>query len=412
MSSQQKSFFLALGNFNYRVWTSGSLVSNIGTWMQRVAQDWLVLTTLTNHDATAVGFVTALQFGPQILLLPITGYAADRVDKRKLIAATQAVQGILALGLGVLTITGLVELWQVYIFAGLLGCATAFDAPARQSFVGDLVKEEQLSNAVALNSASFNASRMIGPAIAGWLIVLVGSGWVFILNSASFAAVLFSLRYMRADELRPRNKPDHQYGTLLDGFRYVWQRSDLKIILCMYAITGTLGLSSQIYIATMATTVFHLEAQGYGLLSSMLAIGSVTGALLSARRNRPTLKLIVVAVALFGSACLLAALMPDYYFFAGALVLIGISIQTFGTTANAFVQLSTTPSMRGRVMAILLAVALGGQAIGAPFVGWVANSYGARWALVLAATSGFISFALGTTYLTKLRRAEQENGRL
>lgn len=408
MNPQQKSFFLSLGNFNYRVWTSGSLVSNIGTWMQRVAQDWLVLTVLTDHNATAIGFVTALQFGPQILLLPITGYAADRVDKRKLIAATQATQAILALSLGLLTITGLVELWQVYIFAGLLGCATAFDAPARQSFVGDLVKEEHLSNAVALNSASFNASRMVGPAIAGWLIVVVGSGWVFILNAASFAGVLVSLRYMRVGELRPRNKPDHQYGTLLDGFRYVWQRADLKIILCMYAITGALGLSSSIYIATMATTVFHLQAQGYGMLSSMLAIGSVTGALLSARRNRPTLKLIVVAVALFGGSCLLAALMPDYYFFAAALVLVGISIQTFGTSANAFVQLSTTPDMRGRVMAILLAIALGGQALGAPFVGWVANTFGARWALVLAAVSGLISFALGTIYLSKVRRTEQE----
>ena len=190
MTKSLKSTFRSLRIFNYRLWAAGAIVSNMGTWMQRTAQDWLVLTELTHKNATAVGIVMALQFGPQLLLLPLTGFAADHLDRRKLLFATQAAMGALALGLGILTVTGVVQLWHVYVFALLLGCVTAFDAPARQTFVSELVGEAELSNAVALNSTSFNAARMIGPAIAGMLIASVGSGWVFLINAASFAAVL------------------------------------------------------------------------------------------------------------------------------------------------------------------------------------------------------------------------------
>src|SRR5271156_3590484 len=185
-----KGTFRSLKVFNYRVWAGGAIVSNVGTWMQRTAQDWIVLTQLTHHNASAVGLVMALQFGPQLLLLPLTGFAADHFDRRKLLLATQGAMGALALGLGILTVTGLVQLWQVYVFAFLLGCVSAFDSPARQTFVSELVVEADLSNAVGLNSTSFNAARMIGPAVAGVLIAAVGSGWVFLINAASFAAVL------------------------------------------------------------------------------------------------------------------------------------------------------------------------------------------------------------------------------
>src|SRR6202046_1002641 len=198
--------FRSLSGFNYRLWAAGALVSNVGTWMQRTAQDWLVLTQLPRNNATAVGVVMALQFGPQLLMLPLSGFAADHLDRRKLLLATQGAMGALAFGLGILTLAGLVQLWHVYVFAFLLGCVAAFDSPARQTFVSDLVGEADLSNAVALNSTSFNAARMIGPAIAGALIASVGCGWVFLINAASFVAVLCSLALLRLHELHPRHR--------------------------------------------------------------------------------------------------------------------------------------------------------------------------------------------------------------
>src|SRR5215475_7892701 len=218
--------FRSLRSFNYRVWAAGALVSNIGTWMQRAAQDWLVLTQLTQNSASAVGIVMALQFGPQLLLMPWTGFAADHFNQRRLLVATQATMGLLALVLGLLTVTGLVQLWHVYVFAFLFGCAAAFDAPVRQTFVAELVDDELLPNAVGLNSTSFNAARMIGPAIAGALIAAIGTGWVFLLNALSFVAVLISLIVLRT--LPPRERPARTRGGLLEGFRYVLRRDDLK----------------------------------------------------------------------------------------------------------------------------------------------------------------------------------------
>src|SRR5450830_875478 len=220
--------FRSLKVYNYRVWAIGALVSNIGTWMQRTAQDWLVLAQLTNHNATAVGIVMALQFGPSLLLLPLTGFSADHFDRRKLLICTQAVMGILALLLGAFTLLGIVQLWHVYVFAFLLGCASAFDSPARQTFVSNLVDESNLSNAVALNSTSFNSARMIGPAIAGVMISTVGTGAVFVINAFSYMAVIGSLICLRNNELHSITKVDKVKGNLLEGFKYVWERPDLK----------------------------------------------------------------------------------------------------------------------------------------------------------------------------------------
>ncbi|MBN3806131.1 MFS transporter, partial [Paraburkholderia sp. Ac-20336] len=266
------STFRSLRNFNYRVWASGAIVSNIGTWMQRTAQDWLVLTELTHHNATAVGIVMSLQFGPQMLLLPLTGYAADHFDRRKLLFATQAAMGTLALVLGLLTVTGLAQLWQVYLFAGLLGCVTAFDSPARQTFVSDLVGEADLANAVGLNSTSFNAARMIGPAVAGLLIASVGTGWVFLINALSFVAVLGALRMLRLHELHSKPLAVRTRGSFVEGFKYVWKRPDLKAALLMLFLIGTFGLNFPIFISTMAVTAFHAGAGEYGVLSSTMAI--------------------------------------------------------------------------------------------------------------------------------------------
>ncbi|PFH12468.1 putative MFS family arabinose efflux permease [Collimonas sp. PA-H2] len=406
--------FRSLNNFNYRLWAGGALVSNVGTWMQRTAQDWIVLTQLTHNNATAVGIVMALQFGPQALLLPLTGYAADHFDRRKLLIVTQAAMGVLALGLGILTVAGVVQLWHVYLFALLLGCVTAFDAPARQTFVSELVEEHELSNAVALNSTSFNAARMIGPAIAGVLIAVIGAGWVFLLNAVSFAAVLASLSLLRLDELHLRARAAPVRGSLVAGFRYIWGRPDLKAILLMFFLIGTFGLNFPIFISTMSVSVFHAGAHQYGFLSSIMALGSVTGALLAARREKPRMTWLLSGAGVFGGGLALAALMPGYWLFAIALVLIGVAAQTFTTTANSMVQLSTEPAMRGRVMAILLALALGGTPLGAPVVGWVADTFGPRWAMGVGAASGFAAAWVGIHYLIKYRqlRVRMAGGRL
>ncbi|SOC55086.1 Predicted arabinose efflux permease, MFS family [Chromohalobacter canadensis] len=396
--------FRSLRFYNYRVWAIGALVSNIGTWMQRIAQDWLVLTVLTDHDASAVGITIALQFGPQLLLLPLTGYAADHFDRRRLILLTQALLGLLAVGLGLVTLTGVVTLWQVYVFALGLGCVTAFDAPARQTFVNDLVGEKHLSNAVALNSTSFNAARMIGPAVAGLLIAAVGSGWVFLINAASFAAVLGSLCLLRLDELLPVTRPRHNAGGLTEGFRYVWRRPELKAILLMLFMIGTFGFNFAVYISTMSVRVFHGEAGQYGLLTSALAVGSVTGALLAAKRERSDMRLLCFSTLGFGVCCGLAALAPNTYLFATALMLTGLAALTFMTASNALIQLSTEPMMRGRVMALRMAITMGGTPLGAPIVGWLADHAGPRWAMSIGASAGVIAALIGTIMLIQQRR--------
>ena len=396
-----KRTFRSLRSFNYRAWAGGALVSNVGTWMQRTAQDWLVLTQLTHDNAAAVGVVMALQFGPQALLLPLIGFAADHFDRRKLLLVTQAAMGALALGLGILTVAGIVRLWHVYTFALLLGCVAAFDSPARHTFVSELVGEADLSNAVALNSTSFNVARTIGPAMAGVLIAIAGSGWVFVISAASFAAVLCSLGLLRVGELYPRDRALRARGSLAEGFRYVWKRPDLKAVLVMLFLIGTFGLNFPIFISTMSATVFHAGAGQYGLLTSIMAIGSIAGALIAARRAKPRIAHLLGAAAIFGFGCALAAIMPNRWLFALALLIIGVSAQTFTISTNSLVQLSTEPVMRGRVMAILLAVALGGAPVGAPIVGWVADRFGPRWALGVAAAAGLAAAMVAIRYLRK-----------
>lgn len=398
--------FRSLQAFNYRVWAGGALVSNVGTWMQRTAQDWIVLTELSHGGATAVGVVMGLQFGPQFVLLPFTGWAADRFDRRRLLAITQATQGLLALGLGVLTLAGVVQLWHVYLFALLLGCTSAFDAPARQTFVTQLVGDAHLSNAIALNSTSFNAARMIGPAAAGLLIARIGSGWVFVVNALSFAAVLAALVLLRPHEFHPRVATGPKRAGLADGVRHVWARPDLRAVVLMFFLIGTFGINFPIYISTMSVSVFHVGAGAFGLLSSAMAVGSVSGALLSARREQPKLALLLAAALAFGLTLGTAALMPSYRWFAFALFFVGLATQTFTTTANSAAQLWADPSLRGRVMALVLAASAGGTPIGAPLVGCVADLFGARWSLAAGAASGFAAAIVGLRALARLRRAQ------
>ncbi|QYH34705.1 MFS transporter [Salinibacterium sp. M195] len=397
------AMFRSLRIFNYRLWIIGAIVSNTGAWMQRTAQDWIVLTDLTDHDAAALGFTMALQFGPMLILMPLTGIIADRFDRRTVLLWTQFSQFALALGLGILVISGHVQLWQVYVFALLLGVATAIDAPARQAFVSELVSDKDLPNAVALNSMSFQTARLIGPAVAGVLVAAIGAGPVFIVNAASFVGVLASLWFIRRNQLVSVVKLGRAKGQIRDGLRYVRGRPDILIVLVMVFLVGTFGFNFPVFIATMATTEFGKGAAEFGLLSSMMAVGAVVGSLLAARRERARLGVVIVGAAFFGFACLLAALAPSYWTFGAALTIIGVFSLTMMTTANAYVQTSTTPIMRGRVMALYLAIFAGGTPIGAPIVGWAANELGPRWALGIGALSGLLAAAAAIVWLVYSR---------
>lgn len=380
-----RSTFAALRIRNFRLFAAGSLVSNVGTWMQRVAQDWLVL-ALTG-SAGALGITTGLQFLPILLFSPIAGVIADRYSKRRVLAITQLMMGAAAALLGVLAITGWVATWHVYVIAFLFGTATAFDTPTRQAFVNEMVDRDQLTNAVGLNSASFNLGRMIGPAAAGALIAWMGagvraSGWVILLNAASYGAVILSLSRMRASELTPVERLPRAGGQIRDGVRYVRTRPDIMLVLAVVFCTGTFGLNFQMTTALMATDVYGKGAGEYGLLGSILAIGSLAGSLVAARRRASRQQLVLVAAVAFGAIEMVAGLMPSYLTFALVLPLCGFAALTVVTAANAFVQMAADAHMRGRVMALYMAIFMGGTPAGAPLLGWVAEHFGARWTLV------------------------------
>ncbi|WP_082600676.1 MFS transporter [Agromyces sp. Root81] len=390
--------FRSLAHRNYRIWFIGALVSNVGAWMQATAQNWVVLTELTDNDAFAVGITMALQFAPQLLLVPITGLIADRFDRRKILMVTQTALMLLGLALGLLLVFGQAELWHLYLFALALGLVNAIDNPARQTFVSDLVSNSDMSNAVALNSASFNTARMIGPAVAGFLIVLVGSGWVFVINAFTFLAVLGALSMLKGRQLKRTPRAPRAKGQFVAGFRYVAGRPDLVVVFVMVFLIGAFGMNFPIFSSTMAVE-FGRGAGEYGLLSSILAIGSLTGALLAARRERARIRVIILACAFLGFATLTAALMPTYWTFAAATILIGLGAVTILTTANGYVQTTTKPELRGRVMALYMAILAGGTPIGAPIVGAVADGMGPRWALGLAAIAATVAALIGLGWL-------------
>jgi MFS family permease len=397
--------FQSLHNRNYRLYATGGVVSNIGTWMQRVAQDWLVL-QLTDNSGVALGITTGLQFLPMLLLAPFAGTLADRYSKRHVLMITQASMAGVGAVLGVLDVTGVVQVGHVYVLALLLGIAAAVDAPARQSFVIEMVGRNDLPNAVGLNSASFNLGRVIGPALAGLLIVAFGTGPLFLLNAASFGAVIFALRRMRVSELTPVPRAERGRGQVLEGIRYVRGRPDLLMVMVIIFFVGTFGLNFQMNSALMATEVFHKGAGEYGLLGSVMAIGSLSGALLAARRGKPSLRLIVFAAVAFGVVEIAAGLMPSYLSFMAVLIPLGLCQMTLLTAANATVQLGVDPVMRGRVMALYMAVLMGGTPFGAPLVGAVAEAFGARWTLISGGLISAIAALVAGALLARRARSQ------
>ncbi|QPK81024.1 MFS transporter [Schaalia sp. ZJ405] len=375
--------FHSLRYVNFRLWFGANIIASTGSWMQRVAQDWLVLTVLTSNSGVQVGVVTALQFLPMIFLSPWAGVLADRMNRRHLLQFTQLVTGLLGLILGVLVLTNSAQLWHVYVLAFIGGVVSALDSPARQAFVSELVTVTDLPNAVGLNSTAFNTARMIGPAVSGLLIQWVGIGWVLIINAVLFLAPVVALALIREDELVPRRRVPRQKGQIREGIRYVRHRPDIIVILVTVAVVSALGMNFQLTSALMATEVFGKQAGEYGILSSFMATGALVGSLLAARRRLPRMRMIIIAAGLYGIAEIFLGLSPTYWSFALLCLPTGLAMLTMITAANATIQMTTDESMRGRVMALYSMIFLGVTPIGSPLVGWIGETWGARWSILV-----------------------------
>ena len=402
--------FAALVNKNYRIYVAGSFVSNVGTWMQRVAQDWLVL-ELSHSSALAVGITTGLQFLPMLLLSPYGGLIADRFDKRRVLKITQGWLALCAAALGLLAVTGVAQTWHVYLVAFAFGLGTAFDNPARQSFVSEVAGPEHLPNAIGLNSANFNAARIVGPAVAGLVIAAVGSGWAILSNAVTYAAFIAALVLMDSTKLQIVPPAARAKRQIREGMAYVLAHREILLVLCIAFFVGTFGMNFQMTSALMAQQEFHRGPQAYGILGTIMAVGSLSGALVAARRrSRPTGRYVVVMALAFAAVEVVAGVMPGYVSYAAVLPLLGLVALLTLTAANASVQLGVDPRLRGRVMALYMMVLMGGTPIGAPVLGWVGQAFGARWTLIGGGGLTALGVLLSVAVLSRLRRRPRGAG--
>ena len=370
--------------------------------MQRVAQDWLVL-ELTHNSGAALGITTGLQFLPLLLFSLWGGAFADRYSRRMLLMVTQALMGGLALLLGVLALTGNVQIWQVYILAFALGLITVVDNPTRQTFVAEMVGRSDMANAIALNSAVFNLARIAGPAVSGLVIAALVTPAAFLVNAASYAAVLVSLKLMRPADLYPAERVPRAKGQLREAMSYVRARPDLLLLLTLIFFVATFGMNFQVTTALMSRQVFHTGAGAFGIASAVFAAGALGGALLAARRSRPSMSLLMLTAFGFGVLEVLTALMPDFISFLVLLLPTGLVILTFTTAANSATQLATSPEMRGRVMGLYLLVFLGGAPLGSPLAGWLAEELGPRMSMVCGGVISAVAAAVITLLLARSR---------
>lgn len=397
------STFRSLRIRNYRIFAGGQVISITGTWAQRIAQDWLVL-ELTDSSGLALGVVTALQFTPVLFLSLWSGVLADRYDKRRLLVGVSAGMGVLALLLAALDLTGVVALWHVYLLAFALGVFSAIEVPVRQAFVHEMVGAADLPNAVSLNSATFNAARIVGPALAGVVIAAAGTGWVFLGNAVSYIAVVTGLSLLRIGELATAAPVARGRGQVREGLAYVRARPDLMLPIALVSVVGMFGLNFQVTMALVAKEVFAAGASSFGLLTSALAVGSLLGALQSARRSGPprTRTLLTAALA-FGLLEMMVGLAPTFLTMALLLVPTGFAVLTFTTTANALVQLSSESYIRGRVMSLYVLVFLGTTPIGAPLIGALSEQAGPRSGLLVGGAACVLATFGGLLYLTRSR---------
>ena len=357
-------------------------MSNIGTWSQRVAQDWLVL-ELTDKNAAMLGLVTAIQFLPAMLLSLYGGLLADRFSKRKLLILTNTGAALTSVILGLLVIAGSVQLWHVFVLALALGVFTAIDSPIRVSFTSELVGKDDLANAVSLNSANFNIGRLVGPALSGYLIFFYGTGPSFLINTATYVFMVTTLLFIRDKDLHITTKPARG-NKLAEAFKYVKSRPDLMLVMLTVFFTTTFGLNFQIFIALMATKEFGMRADQFGALGSILAIGSLSGALIAARLEKHrTTKNILMGATIFGVLLMLSAYLPNPVLFAIMLPIMGATALLTLISANTYVQSNTSNALRGRVMGIYLMIFMGGTPIGSPLIGFVASAFGIRFTILL-----------------------------
>ena len=400
--------FSSLSVRNYRLYFFGQIVSMSGTWIQSVAQMWLVY-ELTG-SGVALGVVTALQFTPVLVAGMWGGIVADRFDKRKILIATQAAAALLAALLGTLTALGMIELWMIYVLAFALGCVSVIEVPTRQSFVVEMVGEDQLSNAVGLNSTVFTSARVIGPAIAGLLIAGVGIAWCFLINAVSFAAVIVSITKMDPAALHRGEPVERAKGQLREGLRYVWNTPILRSSLLMMAIIGTISFNFRILLPVMAEKEFGGGAGTFGLLSALMGVGTVLGALFAASRSHPTRKTLIYSAIAYGVLIVIAGLAPTLTLEMIALVPMGAAGIAFVVTANSTLQLNAKESMRGRVMALYSVVFLGSTPIGSPIVGWIGETFGVRAGFFISGIACLLAaaYAVDVVRRERLVRAEAE----
>ncbi|MBP6147678.1 MAG: MFS transporter [Candidatus Planktophila sp.] len=362
---------------NFRILYPANALSNIGTWAQRVAQDWLVL-ELTDNNGAALGLVTAVQFAPVLLFSLHGGKMADRVNKRKLLIWTNAVAGLASLVIGILVITKVIELWHVFVGAAVLGISTAIDAPIRQAFTSEIVGHSDVANAVSLNSANFNAGRLVGPALSGFLIAHFSTGPSFIVNATTYLFVIAALVAMREKDFFILKK-EETLGTIREGIRYAMARPDLYVVMALVFFAATFGLNFQIFNALMATKEFGKGPASYGLLGTFIAVGSLTGALLSARleRFRNTRYIIKLGI-VFSFSVMVLSIAPSYIWYSLWLPICGITALTMLISANSYVQTHSDPAVRGRVMGIYLLIFMGGTPFGSLLIGWMTETIGVR----------------------------------
>jgi MFS family permease len=394
--------FASLSVRNYRVFFTGMLVSATGTWMQSVAQGWLVL-QLTG-SGTAVGLVTATQFVPMLVGGAYGGVIADRFDKRRILFVSQTILAVSAGVLAIVTLTGVVEVWMVFACALFTGCGTVIDNPTRQAFVSELVGPDRVANAVALNSAMFNAARIVGPAMAGLLILVAGTGTCFAYNAVSYLAVLFSLTRLRPDELH-RSKPVARgKGQVRAGLRYAWATPELRSTILLVAVVGTFALNFTVLTPLLVKTTFDAGPGTLGLLTSAMGGGSLVGALVAAARGKPTPQLLIGASAALGVVMIGVAASPTLLVAGVLLALTGAATITFLSTANSTLQISSSSEMRGRVMSLYLLVFLGSTPIGGPIVGAVAEAFDPRMGYVLGGVASLLGAGFSAGSLLRSRR--------